>query len=229
MAVVLNFALGQEFSKYHASHIISIEIEAVHFGVPVKGEVKIRSLLLRKHHTIASSLRVSDSKAKDFGKQLVAIRQIESGKIIYVVLRQRGSPCHGLSAEFDRLTCLGMNFDLLRLVAAGPYYQISIVNILLLLNVRWCLDELNSFFDAFLNVSIQFLCVASQASVAIDKGGILGIYRRVKIEIVVLFGAQNAIIEDSDAVSIKNFDVTCFKLWQIVIIEIKWLIFEIGR
>lgn len=122
MAVVLNFALGQKFSKYYAGHIISIEIKAVYFGVPIKGEVKIRSLLLREDHAIASSLRVSDSKAKDFGKQLVAVRQIESGKIIHVVLRQCGSPFHGLSAKFDRLTCLGMNFDLLRLVAAGPYY-----------------------------------------------------------------------------------------------------------
>lgn len=68
--------------------------------------------------------------------------------------------------------------------------------------MRWRLDELNSFFYTLLNVSVQFLRIASQASVAIDKGSIPGIYLRVKIEIIVLFGAQNAIIEDSDAVSI---------------------------
>ena len=156
--------LLEDFRQNRTPNRISIEVEAVNFGILVElvlGCIKARG----QNHAITPALRVGDTGTISIRENLLAISEVEAAVVVGVVLTQMSPPCHLLAAELYFLATLISGEDLICLIAAGPDHELSFLNVHALL--FWCACAYHLDSRLLLDILIQILSITSEARISI--------------------------------------------------------------
>lgn len=91
---------------------------------------------------------------------------------------------------------------------------------------RFSLDQLDPFFSTTFDSFVKSFCVTPQPSKTVQKTIFIGEQILLILIVAISFCCLDPVVKNSDLVSIQDFNTTLWEVRQLLIWEVRFLVFE---